>query len=314
MRPKKNTGFITPTARSARVRDRVTPRLVDTLFPSPTPLPSTAPSSVTPPSDLPPDWKDALDAAASYRFPDPKELIDMPQDSWATMPADEETVHALAETFPPYTEDAPWQKMEDETPLAFSYFCEFRALGIAERSTGAVARKLDLSGSYISNLANKYDWHRRVQAWDDYRERVYTTQLLEETREMAHRHAETAQKGIAALSTAFEAIIRRVEEDEEAFIAELSEKDAARLLAVAKSSAQVLPNLMNAERLSRGLPTELSATVNVSETRVTIHTSDELAQLAFGLADVLAGNTGPGVIDVRRGKDIPGEEADATPE
>lgn len=259
-----------------------------------------------------PDWEQALSLAVSYRFPKPKDDMDINLDMWGTIPNDEPSLDALATIHPPYTEDAPWQKMDSEPPHTYEAFLLYRDMGMSTRTYKAVAELVDVTPMSITRWAADYNWNMRIVAWDEYRERIYTAAVIERTREMAEKHAEVAAKGIAALSTAFEAIIHRMEDDPEGFMGELSEKSASQLLSLAKSSAQVLPNLMSAERLSRGLPTELSASIAVVDQRITIHSRDDLAAIAFGLADVFAGSQGADVVDVR-GTD-PDARAEADPE
>lgn len=301
--PEKRAAYTKGQRRASLPSNRR--RIIDFLvMPDPLALPSSPL-----PTDLPDDFQSAITYAATYRFPDPREQIEMDLNLWGTIP-ENDALLPIAKDYPPYTEDAPWQKMEVENGGQYGAFLVFRDMGMADRTLTGAAKKTGHAAGTLNQYATKYDWHNRVAAWDAFRERVYTTQVIERTKEMAEHHADVAAKGISALSTAFTAILHRLENDEEGFMAELSEHDAAKLLSIARASAQVLPNLMNAERLSRGLPTELSASIAVVDQRVTIHTRDDLAAIAFGLADVLAGSQESHVIDVRGRDTDSGEEAD----
>lgn len=255
-----------------------------------------------------PLWRQALETAAEYPYPDPDEALAEPQRDPTTFMV----TNADVSPFPieKYSEDTPWGQMEGESASVYEKFNYYRSLG-SSRTQVAVAQHFSMSTPSVNQLTKKFNWHRRVRAWDEHREKLYTVELVEGTKAMAHRHAEIAAKGIQSLATVFEAIGEKMNTDPEGFLQELTSKDAKQLITIAQRSAAVLPNLMNAERLSRGLPTEISASLNVNEHRITVQTRDELAEIAFGLAEVLGGSEETPVIDVRGGDEPAGEDADS---
>lgn len=264
---------------------------VTDIFPKPVPIPGRKPTINDP------LWRQALEQAAEYPYPDPDEALNQPgPDPDQFMQTHPQLAIQPAE----YTETEPWGQMERESDASYEKFTYYRSLGSA-RTLLAVAEKFGNDPTSISLLGKKHHWHRRIRAWDEYREKVYTVELVEQTKSMAHQHAEVAAKGIRSLATVFDAIEQKYEADPTEFMADLTTRDAKQLFNMARAAAQVLPNLMNAERLSRGLPTEISASLNVHEHRITIQTRDELAEIAFGLADVLAGSQEETVIDVGGG-------------
>lgn len=250
---------------------------------------------------LPESWQVALTEAEEWPFVDPDEhgLAD-PDPDFGEYPSEPSLLPAGID---PFTEDEPWGMMLTETPRQYELFSYYRSEGIT-RTIKATAEHFDLSRVYVTNIASQKNWQQRVRAWDDYRERVYTAELLMGVKEMAHEHAEIARDGIRALSIAFEGIAAGIKGDEarEEFLAEIADLPVKTQLALAQGSARVIPNLMNAERLSRGLPTEISHGLLLTETRVTVQTTDDLFDILTGLA---------GPLSVAQSEPIEGEVVEA---
>ena len=237
-------------------------------------------------SGLPESWTVIFTEAENWPYVDPDENgLANPELSFNDFTSDPEYLPEIE----PFSEDEPWGKMISESDREYELFSEYRALGIT-RSRKKVADKMKLSKIRIDRLAKDRNWEARVQAWDTYRERVYTAELILGVKEMAHDHARIASEGVRALSTVFESIVETMEDEAErdAFLNELKTYPVKTRLAIAQGSARVIPSLMNAERLSRGLPTEISADLQFNETRVTVQTSDDLADILIGLVGPLS--------------------------
>ena len=229
---------------------------------------------------LPSSWQTVIEKAEEWPFVDPDVMLDAKTESFADYPAD-----AVPDDIVPFSEFEPWGKMDTESNRDYELFSEYRALGLSRTFT-ATAKHFSISQTYISKVANKHDWVERIRAWDDYREQIYTTEVIEGVRKMAKDHSGIASKGIQSMSIVFDELLDRAENDplhEE----EMATLGLRSLFGLAEKAARVIPNLMNAERLSRGLPTELSAQVVVKENRVVIQTTDELAEIIQGLGNVL---------------------------
>lgn len=242
--------------------------------------------------EFPDTWVTIIEAGDEWPFidPDANGLID-PEPSFQDYPNKPEDLPADIE---PFSEDEPWGKMSTETGREYEEFSHYRAQGLT-RTKSATATHFGVKGSTISYLAKNRNWEARVQAWDLYRERVYTRELLLGVQQMAHDHAEVASRGIKALAVALESIANRMETEEgraEVFD-ELADLPLKTQLALAQKSAAVIPNLMNAERLSRGLPTEISANLHLHDVRISVQPVDELANILLGLAGPLAVASGP---------------------
>lgn len=255
---------------------------------------------------LPKSWIPIFEAVESWPYPDPDENgLSDPHPAFADFPASPEDLPDIE----PFSEAEPWGKMSAESLHHYRLFDYYRSLNIT-RTRRAVAEHFGLARMTIEMLAGEKNWDARARAWDEYRERIYTAELLMGVKEMAHSHAETARQGIEALAIAFQAVVEGLEDEDSRaeLIAEINDLPVKQKLALAQKSAQVIPNLMNAERLSRGLPTEISASLNLNETRVTIQSTDDLYSVLSGLVGPLIAARSDGESDIVEGEIV---EADA---
>lgn len=255
--------------------------------------------------EIPVSWRKAIKDAGEWPFVDPDVMHKEEVDSFGDFPSEPENIPEAPAEMVPFSEFEPWGRMEEETDRDYELFSHYLASGLG-RTYGKTARHFQISQPYISQRARKHDWPDRVKAWDDYRERVYTSLVIEKTKKMAEEHAGIAAKGIAALSIVFDEILHRAD-DPELMKLELSEMSTRALFTLADKAARALPNLMGAERLSRGLPTELTAEVQVKENRVTIQTTEELSEIINGLQQVLDTGADEDYVDVE-GEEMEGEE------
>lgn len=231
---------------------------------------------------LPSGWRTTLDQAEQWPFVDPDVMLATPTEDFNDFPNEPENLPEVI----PFSEFEPWGKMDEETDRDYELFSYFRASGLG-RDFSKTARHFSITQPYVSRVANKHDWIERAKQWDLYREKIYTTEVIEETRKMAKDHAKIAAKGIKALSFAFDELIARIDTEDPLHLEELQALGLKSLFAMVEKAGRVLPNLMNAERISRGLPTELSASITYSETKIIHQTTDDLAQLLHGLGLVL---------------------------
>jgi len=231
-------------------------------------------------SEVPESWRTAVEKAEDWPFVDPDVMLNTPAKSFSDYPAD-----VVPSDIIPFSEFEPWGKMEEETGRDYELFSHYRASGLT-RSQSATARFFKISQTYVSKVYHKRDWEERAQSWDKYREQVYTTEVIEGVKAMAREHAGIANKGIKALSIVFDELLSRVEDNDPIHQQEIKELGLKPLFALVDKAARAIPNLMNAERLSRGLPTELSAQVIVREDRILVQSTDELAEIVKGLQSV----------------------------
>ena len=233
---------------------------------------------------LPRSFTTIIDAADDWPYPDP----DADNTFGAVVSFSEYQDRDPDLSVEPYSEDEPWGRMATETPRDYDMFSYYRSLGITRQKT-QVAEKFGLTRNTIAMAAHKRNWDARCRAWDEKLERIYTTELILGVKEMAAIHAEKARAGIEALSVVFTAIQEQVSDPTELayLMDEIKTLPIKTQMAMAKGAAQVMPNLMGAERLARGLPTELTAAIGLNEHRVTIQSVDDLATIISGLAPAL---------------------------
>lgn len=232
---------------------------------------------------LPPEWEVAIEIGEDEIYP--------PLPNGKAKPLDTSVALDVSTAFldaTPYSIEEPWGLMEGESSRDYQLFSHYRAQGLG-RVKLQVAKHFKLSPPVIYRAAEANDWDHRCRAWDVYREKIYTAELVEQTRDMAKVHSNVARKGILALASAFENLVERMEADPELWKAGLEEIPTKQLMTIAQRSAQVIPNLMNAERLSRGMPTELISTHSTVDHNVNLQTTDDLALLLAGLFGAIGG-------------------------
>lgn len=151
----------------------------------------------------------------------------------------------------------PWDRRPNESRQAFQAFAVYRDLG-DNRSIRAVAANLSKSASLIKRWSSQHEWVKRVDAWildeDRKKQRAHAEVIVQ----MAERHANTAQMAASALTVPVQAFLKRIQEarqtGEDLFV-DMPIDDLYQFAAVA---ARLFPQLIGAERLSRGASTEIT--------------------------------------------------------
>ena len=227
-----------------------------------------------------------IEDMAEWPYPDPDMALAVPEPSIDdVLPTDQE----LPSDIVPYSEYEPWGRRSDETDTEYKYFLAYRAQGFGRQLQG-VCTRFNVSRIHIGEIAKRNEWHARAVAWDIERERVYTQEMLNGTREMARKHVRIAERGLKVLASVFDEVDTRLEDPD--FVTQLKKIPPKALITLAQRSAAVVPNLMAAERLARNLPTDIH---EVRSTQDEPHTIEELAELVFALAAVLPEQ--PGIIE-----------------
>lgn len=97
-----------------------------------------------------------------------------------------------------------WERQPGETPRAFEAFCVYRDLG-AGRSIRKTGQELNKNLTTIGEWSSKYDWVKRVAAWDAEQDRIARKEMLAEmanTRKKQRRQAQRMQeKGMELLES-----------------------------------------------------------------------------------------------------------------
>ncbi len=197
----------------------------------------------------------------------------------------------------------PWAQHEDESTKAYALFQFYLSLPRARRSFVAVNKHYGLD-QQAYKYAAKHEWPERTLAWDLERDRLYQIEVIEEMQEMGRRHGRKLDQAIEAITLPLVVLAEEIKRNPEGVKDELRGKSLTQQLNMAVKSARGLPNLMAAERLARGLPTEITANIHSGKIEH-VHTPNlsEVADILQGLHDAGAIEfVGGPVIDV-------GEEA-----
>ena len=168
----------------------------------------------------------------------------------------------------------PWDRRDAESDYHWQMFKNYRNGGIT-RSLKATARwsmkqtwadprvGSDKNGNSLRAkeertraMSATHDWPTRVFEFDKEQERQYQLARSESIREMAERHGTIIQDAIKGLMVPIEALNHAIEDDP-LFVQELSKTDKKKLIDLANRASRTIPSLMSAERLARGMPTEI---------------------------------------------------------
>lgn len=97
-----------------------------------------------------------------------------------------------------------WERQPGETTKPFEAFVIYRDMG-ANRSLRKVAQKLNKSLTIVAEWSSKYDWVKRVAAWDAEQDRIARNELAAEmaaTRKKQRKQAQRMQeKGMELLES-----------------------------------------------------------------------------------------------------------------
>lgn len=86
-----------------------------------------------------------------------------------------------------------WERQPEETARAFEAFCVYRNLG-ANRSIRKTAQELNKNCTTIAEWSSKYDWVKRVAAWDAEQDRIARNEMLADMAATRKRQRKNAQR------------------------------------------------------------------------------------------------------------------------
>lgn len=145
----------------------------------------------------------------------------------------------------------PWERQPDETRPAFDAFAKYRDMG-NERSLGRVAKELGKSAGLIERWSRERDWQRRVTLYDDDLDRCRREASAEAIEQMADRQARDLSNIADVVGAPARELARRLIANPQ-LLTRLSDAD---LIKISLAAGKVYPQLVQAERLVRGLSTE----------------------------------------------------------
>ena len=264
------------------------------------------------------DYAHAIDdvTAAATRTRDPIDPDSLPDPTPSSL-------RAVPSPNPDYLE--PWTRQPDEQDKAWEKFEWYRNLGPI-RTLRQVAAHFDNTLGYIEKLSLKYDWVSRASAFDHHEDQLYQLRRQQAIRDMADRHSEQLINALEALQLPYQALLRKLEAEPD-LIDKLADRNVKQLLQMATSAARVVPGMMAAERVVRGMPSER---VEVTGQVTHVHTPDRSAideivatlqragafdgrndpSAALGAGEIVEGE----VVEVRPGgEEWPAPETDGVP-
>lgn len=124
-----------------------------------------------------------------------------------------------------------WERQQGETSKAYEAFCVYRDMG-ADRSLRKVVQQLNKNLTTIAEWSTKYEWVKRVAAWDAEQDRIARKAQVDEIKKMRTRHAKLAEAMLIKAAKA----LQRIPDDE------IKAVDVSRMVETASKL----------ERISRG--------------------------------------------------------------
>lgn len=137
----------------------------------------------------------------------------------------------------------------------------YRDMGLA-RTLSKVAQELSKSDTLIKGWSAKWDWQKRVRAWDDFLDEQRREAYLTQVERMSIRHAKIASAGLQGLQSIFEEFISRV--SEKGLLKDEQTSDKA-LITMFLQATSKLGGLANVERKAMGLPEFMLAIGQMSD-------------------------------------------------
>ena len=158
-----------------------------------------------------------------------------------------------------------WDKLENEPTRCFIYFNIYKDMGVS-RTLKKVAKEVDVNVANISNQSTKYNWVKRVAAWEMYLQKAKDDSQLDIVKKMNDRMAQHAQALETTLMAYVQDFMKRLESGEINFSSkELTDKDRMYMLGMV---ADKLPKVTDVERKARGEATEITKSTVEQTTKV----------------------------------------------
>ena len=162
-------------------------------------------------------------------------------------------------------EHIPWERMPGETDKAFKAFCTYRDLR-QNRSFSALLDKLGKkSKTQFAVWSRKFNWQARVSAFDDDEDRKNRMRQQESIQKMNERQAgqaETFQRIVFLPVTAFSERLKKDKDNKTPAIEDLNKLSTVELIELIIQVSKSFGNLVNIERIARGVPTEIGRNEN----------------------------------------------------
>jgi len=86
-----------------------------------------------------------------------------------------------------------WKRLKGESSKIYFYFCYYKDLG-SLRSLGKVGEKFGKTRQIIERYSSRYDWVKRVEAWDDYHNEIKQKEQEEEIKKFAKEQIQFGER------------------------------------------------------------------------------------------------------------------------
>ena len=148
----------------------------------------------------------------------------------------------------------PWERQPGESDKAFRFFCRYRDMG-PDRSYQKLSGDINKSKMTIANMARKWKWVDRVKHYGDEIDRIKQELTKKELVEMVKRHSDHSQAIETSLMYPIKLFIDKIKNSQSN---DLNGMTAKELIKIVFEVADRFPKIVDTERKSRGVPTEIS--------------------------------------------------------
>ncbi len=169
--------------------------------------------------------------------------------------------------------------------VAFEAFAIYRDMG-TDRAIDAVARELGKSHTLMGRWSKRWQWVDRIEAWGHHEDRARQAAYLKGVRDMSGRQARQAATAASALLSPASAIIKRIQKANSDGEDPFENLSLEKLIDLVRSVAPMIIQMLEAERIARGLPpTGGAGGVNVMIDQSQHNTTNEALFLQQVLTD-----------------------------
>ena len=149
-------------------------------------------------------------------------------------------------------ESNPWDKLPEESDIAFKCFDEYKKT--KGRQIGATGVLVGKSADMMYVYAEKFRWKERAHEWDMYLDKMKQLAQLKEIEDMIDRHSTHSMAIEKVLMKPVQSFMNKLRSQSE----EIDNMDMKELLGLVLQVADRLPKVVDIERKSRGVPTEIN--------------------------------------------------------
>lgn len=148
-------------------------------------------------------------------------------------------------------ESNPWDKLPEESDKVFAMFTAYKDMQGRQLSKTAVL--FGMSPANVYNYSQKFNWKERVHEWDLFLDKKKQEAKLKAIEEMIERHSQHSMAAENAIMVPVKAFLQKIRNDQT-----INNMDVEKLYNLVLQASDRLPKLVDIERKSRGVPTEIN--------------------------------------------------------